>query len=102
MIFPKGFTGFSDPKDRPIGVLDIGEFKSVCFQVARELRGKLTEFEIANVTPSFHCATLEWQSELTRISILCNCHSCVVGLCKPRQPGCCSHEYVDAPAIADA
>lgn len=100
MIFPRGFTGHFDSKSEIVSPIDLAGFKSVCFAAARQLGGKVVGLEVANVTPNFHCATLEWGQASRQVSVLCNRHYWIVGLSKPRLPGECITEYVDAPELA--
>lgn len=100
MIFPAGFTGFRDASEAPIPSIDIADFKCVCFAVARILGGNVLAFDLANVTPNFHCATIEWGHEPKQASILCNRHYAIAGFCKPRSD--CAIEYIDSVDLASA
>src|SRR4051794_36291309 len=97
MLFPKGFTGFGSG----LSEINVAEFRTVCFEAARELSGKLFNVEIANVTPNFHLATIRWGYDLQTVSILCNRRYWIVGFCQPLERNSCIIHYVDAPELTE-
>jgi hypothetical protein len=101
MLFPEGFTGFHQKGTVIHPTFDPIVFKTVCFAAARQLGGRVIVMEYAKETPNFHCATLAWGHDSNQVTLLCNRLFWIVGFCKPRAPGCCANEYVDAPKFAE-
>ena len=99
MNFPAGFVGFVPPAHPTVGV---GIFKTICYAAARELGGKVLSFEFANITPNYHCASLEWGYDAQEVRILCNRWYWIVGFAKPKkQIGDIFPEYIDSAELAN-
>jgi len=102
MTFPDGFAGFRRLEELPFPSIDLGVFEAVCYAAARVLAGRVVEFELANVTPNFHSALIEWGFEPKRASVLCNRAHYIVAFCQPKLRHSCVNEYIDAPELAAA
>jgi hypothetical protein len=67
---PRHITSFFDYKSERICSLDLAEFKSACFHVARAAGAAIKDFDNNLLGRSFYTATMKTSEE--EISILCN------------------------------
>lgn len=100
MRLPPGFTGFHSVDEASASTVDPAVLRSICYAVARILGGEISSFEVAEVTPNFHTATIVWGFGPTRVSLLCNRNVPLIALSKPRHGY--ELEWVDSVEFAEA
>ncbi|MFE1314809.1 hypothetical protein [Streptomyces sp. NPDC058755] len=99
MRLERGATGFWGHGDERVSVTDVTLFRSVCWEAARRIGGRVSELAFAGAS-SFHALTITSRAE--EYVVLCHAHLPVIAFANVHPvPGQPLSGFVDPPPWVD-